>query len=73
MPGSEPWMQVTTYKGVWKLPAACSILELWEVLQQGPRGAKAPAGEVMVRVPLDLVLSQSTLAAYGQTRRRQSD
>lgn len=68
MPGAEPWLRVETYRGVFKLPAACSCLELWEVLQQGPRGAKAPAGEVMVRVPLREVLTRPTIGAHRRAR-----
>lgn len=73
MPGAEPWMRVETCKGPLKLPATCSILELWEVLQQGPRRAQTPAGEVMVRVPLELVLSSPTIGAYRRSRERYSD
>lgn len=70
MPGAEPWMRVETDRGPVKLPAACSLLELWETVQRGPRGAKAPTGEVMVRVPLDLVLASPTIGELRRQRAR---
>lgn len=70
MPGAEPWLRVETAQGPFKLPATCSLLELWEVLQQGPRGTKAPAGELMVRVPLEVVLASPTIGAYRRNGAR---
>jgi hypothetical protein len=72
LPGAEPWLLVRTSKGHFKLPAQCSLLELWEQLSGGRTGANPPTGEVMVRVPLSLALKTPTLAAYRQSGRRSS-
>lgn len=73
MPGAEPWMRVETDRGPIRLPAMCSVLELWEAIQRGPRRAQAPAGEVMVRVPLDMVLASPTIGEYRRRARSQAD
>ena len=73
MPGAEPWIRIETQGGSFKLPAACSLLEAWELLSGGVRGATAPRGEVMVRVPLELALSSPTIGAYRRARARQAD
>jgi hypothetical protein len=55
MPGAEPWLRVETGRGSFKLPATCSLLELWELLQGGYRANKAGRGELLVRVPLRML------------------
>lgn len=74
MPGAEPWMRCEVNgQEVTRMPATCSLLELWEVLSSGRRGAPTPRGEVMVRVPLELVLASPTIGEYRRSRKRQSD
>lgn len=70
MPGAEPWLRVEAEgREVARLPAACSLLELWEILSGGRRH-DTPGGTVMVRVPLDQVLAGApTVGAYRRQRR----
>lgn len=70
MPGAEPWVRVETAKGAFKLPAQCSLLELWEELQSGRTGPPAQTGTLMVRVPLDQVLESRTVGFYRKSHGR---
>lgn len=51
LPGAEPWVQVRSNGRTWKLPAACAILELLDVLADYNRAPKRIHGEVYVRIP----------------------
>lgn len=73
MPGAEPWMRVEACGGVTKLPAGCSLIELWEVLSRGLRGSPKASGQVYVRVPLDELLSSPSLGAVRKRRRHHED
>jgi hypothetical protein len=59
MPGAEPWLRIEEGGRSFKMPATCSLLELWELLDGGYRAKRAPAGEIMARVPLRLLPSRS--------------
>lgn len=74
MPGSEPWIGVEANGGfLFKLPASCSILELWECLSDGVKPRKRLDGQVMVRVPLDQVLTLGYVRSERRSAPRQSD
>jgi hypothetical protein len=74
MPGAEPWIRAEAGgQELCRLPAACSLLELWEILSGGRRRAHAPSGEVMVRVPLEAVLASPTIGEYRRRRAHHSD
>jgi hypothetical protein len=65
LPGSEPWIAYREGGGKWRrLPAMCSLLELWEELEAGSPAARRVEGELYMRVPLGDALT------IGEVRRR---
>jgi hypothetical protein len=65
LPGAEPWIAYREGGGHWRrLPALCSVLELWEELERPLGAAPRVEGQLYPRVPLDDALT------IGEVRRR---
>lgn len=63
LPGSEPWVQVTTIWGTFKLPWGAPIGEVLMGVDEHWTGAHQPNrdAEIYVRVPLSLAKSHGLL------------